>query len=477
MEYASVIGWTAAKIGLVMIVILTFAPVLIWAERRQSAMIQDRIGPHRAGIPSIFFKRISQGAVLVTFIVWVIVAAMWYVRSLPEITSGAFVSPDNPLVSGTKELIWWLLVAGAVGTPLIAIATGGLAFLYKGRDVTLIGLLHPLADAVKMIFKEDFVPAKADRLLFALAPIITLIPAVLAFAVIPFSDTLYLDVALETLPYGGAPTPDMMQSAVPIQVASLDIGILFIFAVAGTGVVGAAIGGYASDNKYSLMGGIRAAGQMVSYEVALGLTLVPCFMYYGTLRLDEIVSTQANETFLGFLPAWSIFHPIMWLPFILYVTASIAESKRIPFDLPEGESELVGGYFTEYSGMKFGMFFFAEFIEVIALAALAAAIFFGGWDTPFVEQSGIVLPGVWETEVWGITLSHRLDLPHFVVVLIQLGCFILKIAILIFMQLQIRWTLPRFRYDQIMSLCWKILLPLALLNVFLTGAFILWNPF
>jgi NADH-quinone oxidoreductase subunit H len=360
---------------------------------------------------------------------------------------------------------------------LIALATGGLAFVYKEKPVTLVGLLHPLADALKFIFKEDFVPAKADRLLFQLAPIITLVPAVLAFAVIPFSDTLYLDVALETLPYGGVPTPDMMQSAIPMQVASLDIGILFIFAVAGTGVVGAAIGGYASDNKFSLMGGIRAAGQMVSYEVALGLTLVPVFMYYGTLRLDVMVNQQANETFLGILPAWSIFHPIMWLPFILYVTASIAETKRIPFDLPEGESELVGGYFTEYSGMKFGMFFFAEFIEVIALAALAAAIFFGGWDTPFIEQSGIVLPGEWEYEIGGFMLTHRLDLPHVVVVLIQLACFIVKIAILIFMQLQIRWTLPRFRYDQIMALCWKVLLPLALLNVFLTGAFILWNPF
>jgi NADH-quinone oxidoreductase subunit H len=217
---------------------------------------------------------------------------------------------------------------------------------------------------------------------------------------------------------------------------------------------------------------------MVSYEVALGLTLVPCFMWYGTLRLDEMVLYQANQGILGgALPAWGIFYPIFWIPFILYITASIAETKRIPFDVPEGESELVGGYFTEYSGMKWGMFFMAEFIEVILLAALATTIFLGGWDVPFLTDSGIDLPGTWNYRAWdwlgGFPITDRTDLWHGAVILLQILTFLFKVAVLIFLQLQIRWTLPRFRYDQIMALCWKCLLPLALVNIMITGLVIL----
>jgi NADH-quinone oxidoreductase subunit H len=356
-----------------------FAPMLVWAERRQSAMMQDRIGPTRAG------------------------------------------------------------------------------FKVFGHEIRLLGLLHPLADALKFIWKEDFVPPRADKLLHALAPIIALIPPVAALAIIPFGDIFYPEFWLTTIPRDGS----IAGRAVDLQVASIDVGILFIFALAGTGVIGAAIAGYASDNKFSLLGGMRAASQLVSYEVALGLSLVPMFMIFGTLRLEEMVRWQTERTLFGLFPMWGIL--INPIAFILFLTASIAESKRIPFDVPEGESELVAGYFTEYSGFKFGMFFMGEFIEVTVLAMLVTTIFLGGWDVPFLFRSGF---GSYGGATW-------LALPHIVVVLLQFGSFLLKTVLVIFLQLQIRWTLPRFRYDQIMKLCWQGLLPATLLMIFVYGVGIL----
>jgi NADH-quinone oxidoreductase subunit H len=356
-----------------------FAPMLVWAERRQSAMMQDRIGPTRAGV-KVF-----------------------------------------------------------------------------GYEIRLAGLLHPLADALKFIWKEDFVPPRADKLLHALAPIIALIPPVAALAIIPFGDIFYPEFWLTTIPRDGS----IAGRAVDLQVASIDVGILFIFALAGTGVIGAAIAGYASDNKFSLLGGMRAASQLVSYEVALGLSLVPMFMIFGTLRLEEMVRWQTERTIFGLFPMWGLL--INPIAFILFLTASIAESKRIPFDVPEGESELVAGYFTEYSGFKFGMFFMGEFIEVTVLAMLVTTIFLGGWDVPFLFRSGF---GSYGGATW-------LALPHIVVVLLQFGSFLLKTVLVIFLQLQIRWTLPRFRYDQIMKLCWQGLLPATLLMIFVYGVGIL----
>ncbi len=361
---------TLAKIVFIMVIILTFAPILVWAERRQSAMIQDRIGPVRAGV-KIF-----------------------------------------------------------------------------GYNITLLGLLHPLADALKFIFKEDFVPPKADKFLHAIAPILVVATAILAFAVIPFAEPMYLEHLGQVLPEAAA----RAGVVIPMQVASINSGILFIFAVAGTGVAGAALAGYASDNKYSLIGGIRAAGQMVSYEVTLGLTIVGCFMVYNTLLLEDMVTWQREHV-------WGIVaQPVA---FILFMTCSIAETKRIPFDIPEGESEIVGGYLTEYSGMKFGMFFMGEFIEVVALAALATTLFFGGYDVPFLTSNGF--------NVFGMTAN----LPHVAVVGLQILTFVVKLAVMIWFQLMVRWTLPRFRYDQIMALCWKYILPLSLLNILVTGAIIL----
>jgi len=375
------VAWisTVLKIVFVLIIILSFAPVLIWAERRQSAMIQDRIGPHRAG------------------------------------------------------------------------------FKLFGKNITLLGLLHPLADALKFVWKEDFVPPKADKLLHSLAPIIALVPAISVFAVIPFGGYLFLDHALDVLQPGQL----LSGPAISLQVANINVGILYVFAIAGTGVVGAAIAGYSSDNKYALLGGIRAAGQMVSYEVTLGLALVGCFMVYDSLILQDMVEWQRVPRIGGEhgFSLWGIC--VQPLAFFLFFTAAIAESKRIPFDIPEAESELAAGYFTEYSGMKFGMFFMGEFVEVITSSALLATLFLGGYDLPFLEDHGFDFFG------------NIIGVPHALVIGLQVLTFVVKLIILIWLQLMIRWSLPRFRYDQIMALCWKLLLPLSLLNVLVTAVGIL----
>jgi len=247
----------------------------------------------------------------------------------------------------------------------------------------------------------------------------------------------------------------VMGTTIPLQVANLNVGILYIFAIAGTGIVGAAIAGYSSDNKYSLLGGLRAASQMVSYEVTLGLTLVGCFMVYGTLLLDGMVQWQVDHV-------WGVF--IQPLGFILFFFAAIAEMKRVPFDAPEGESEIVAGYFLEYSGFKFGMFMTGEFLEHIVSGSLIAVLFFGGYDVPFLHSDGFHFAEV---------IGYDIQLPHVVVVLIGVGSFLLKTFIFVFLFLQVRWTLPRFRYDQIMQLCWKIILPLSLANILITGVVIL----
>jgi NADH-quinone oxidoreductase subunit H len=368
------VGALTAKLVFILAVVLLFSPVLVWADRRQSAMIQDRVGPNRAGIP---------------------------------------------LPGGKSFAVW--------------------------------GLLHPLADALKFMWKEDFIPPKADKVLHALAPIISVVPTIAAFAVIPFGDTIYLSHLSEVLPSSPEGT------GIPWQVASLNIGILYVFAVQGTGVVGAALAGYASDNKYSLLGGLRAAGQMVSYEVTLGLSLVGCIMLYNTLLIDDMVRWQVDRGILG----WGIFRQP--LAFILFYAGSIAETKRIPFDIPEGESELAGGYFTEYSGMKFGMFMMGEYIAMVVSCALLTALFFGGWDLPFVARDGIHI------------LNFDLFMPHWAVTVLYILTFLVKTIILLWLTLMIRWSLPRFRYDQVMKMCWRYMLPLSLLNIFVTGMVILFT--
>ncbi len=468
-----------AKILFIVVVVVgAFAPMLVWAERRQSAMIQDRVGPHRAHIQLpkalVGFFKFSLKPLRAGFFVFMLLGGLaTAMLALMWMTGWDLGVP-------AEDLYISLPVFGVLAVLMLLGHKVNKGYVDNGGKLALIGLLHPLADAVKMIFKEDFVPPKADKFLFSIAPIITVIPAILAFAVIPFADTFYLECLTDVVPRAtDLAHPSMcdgsgtgLATAIPMQVASLDVGILFIFAVAGTGVIGAAVGGYASDNKYSLMGGLRAASQMVSYEVALGLTVVPCFMIYDSLRLEDMAMWQHNHGI------WGVFIPPLFFAFILYTFAAIAETKRVPFDLPEGESELVGGYLTEYSGMKFGLFFTGEFIEVVALAALATVLFFGGWDVPFLYRSGFDLPGTWEVAIpmtdW--IFQDFIALQHWAVLAIELVFFLLKIVVFIWLQLMVRWTLPRFRYDQVMKLCWKGLLPLALLNILFTGILVLlWN--
>ncbi len=359
---------TVIKLVLFLVAILVAGAMLVWVERRLSAMVQDRIGPNRANV--------------------------------------------GPL------RLW--------------------------------GLVHVAADGMKMMSKEDFIPRRADRLLHSLAPVIAFLPVAVTLAVIPFGPWLDLD-ALWSVNRSG--TEIAGPAVVALQVASVDIGLLFVLAIAGTGVVGAVLAGASADNRFALLGALRAASQMISYEVTLGLTLVGCILVYGSLRIEEMVLWQHAH-------AWGVV--VQPLAFVLFLAAGIAETKRPPFDLPEGESELAAGYFLEYSGMKFAMFYLGEFIEVVILACLLAVFFFGGWDVPFVYADGI--------RVWLPVLGVKsIELPHLAVVLIQTTGFGLKVVGLVFLQMMIRWTVPRFRYDQLMDLGWKIILPLALANVVATA--------
>jgi NADH-quinone oxidoreductase subunit H len=237
----------------------------------------------------------------------------------------------------------------------------------------------------------------------------------------------------------------------------LNVGILYVFALAGQGIVGAAIAGASSDNKFSLMGGLRAASQMVSYEVTIGLSLVGAMMLYGTVRLDDMVRWQGEY-------AWGVF--VQPVAFFVFFAASVAENKRIPFDLPEAESELVSGYFTEYSGMKFGMFYFAEYMEVATSSMILVTIFLGGWQLPWLHRDGLTI-------AFGSATLFHLVMPHIWVTIFQVGAFFTKVLFVCWLQAFVRWSLPRFRYDQLMTLGWKVLLPASLANIFATGVLIL----
>ncbi|HEU0168672.1 MAG TPA: NADH-quinone oxidoreductase subunit NuoH [Chloroflexota bacterium] len=276
--------------------------------------------------------------------------------------------------------------------------------------VGVSGLLQPLADAIKLFFKEDIRPTRADWILFPLAPAISLFAALAAFAVIPVGPVL--NVAGVTMPYG---------------IANVSVGLLYLIGVSSLGVYGLVLGGWASGSKYSLIGGLRAAAQVVSYELILGMALVSVAVVAGTLSLNGIVNQQA-----GHIP----FFILQPLAFLLYLVAAVAETNRAPFDLPEADTELVAGYHTEYGGMRFAMFFIAEYINVITVSALAATMFFAGW-------SGPILPG-----------------PHWLFI---------KMLVFLFLFVWLRATLPRLRYDQLMRLCWSVLLPLALINLLATA--------
>ncbi len=367
---------------IVLVVVAAFAPIITWVERKQSAVMQDRIGANRADI-------------------------------------------------------------------------GG---------ITVLGLLHPLADVLKLLTKEDFVPAGANRFLHALAPIIAAIPAIIGFAVIPYGATY-------TFP-GSEP--------ITLVAADLDWGLLYIFAVGSLATYGAVLAGWSSNNNWAMLGSLRASAQMISYEVTMGLSVVGVFMVFQTLRLTTMAEAQ-DTTFRLFcfleafgvvkdigwlgilkLPNWGIF--LQPLGFVMFLTCVMAENKRPPFDTPEGESEIIAGYHMEYSGMRFGLFYMSEFIEVVVIGGLITAVFLGGWAVPFLSK---------DTIIGSLSPHMGVGLATALCMILHVVTFLIKVVIMIFVQMQIRWTLPRFRYDQVMDLCWKIILPLSLVNIFVTGAVIL----
>ncbi|HVH28978.1 MAG TPA: NADH-quinone oxidoreductase subunit NuoH [Vicinamibacterales bacterium] len=289
------------------------------------------------------------------------------------------------------------------------------------------GLLQPLADVVKLMFKEELRPKAADAFLFALAPIISATCAFAAFAVVPFG--------AETTLFG------LLDEPMPLQVADVNVAILVILAVSSMSVYGIVLAGWSSNSKYSLLGGLRASAQMISYELSLGLALGSILLVGNSLSLTEIVERQSGAWF-GIIPRWFVF--VQPIAFAIYMLSGIAETNRAPFDFPEAEQELVAGYHTEYSSMSFAMFFLAEYINMVTVAAVATNLFLGGWHGPFLPES---LGWMW---------------------------FLLKVSAILFFYVWMRWTLPRYRYDQLMDFGWKVLLPLAVVNLLATAAGVLY---
>jgi len=461
----------ALKMGFILsIALLFFAPVFVLFERRQSAMVQDRIGPMMGGVKMPRF--VIDGIPMLQLGAYGVAVASAG-ASLASLIAILFGHGDDAAM-GILPFAWSTQLLLALPAAVVhAVAGKILPFLFHHDRLTLFGGLHALFDAIKAFTKEDIIPPKADKFLYSMAPILAMIPAFALSAVIPFGPDLHLDYLFESLPQEGV----ISGTTIQLQVASLNVGILYIFAIGGIGIIAAAVAGYSSDNKFALLGGIRAASQMVSYEVTLGLSLVGCFMLYGSLRLEDMVTWQSTSSFLWVLPGWGVFfQPIAC---IMFFFSTIAEYKRIPFDAPEGESELVAGYFLEYSSGKWLMFMIAEFLEVAVSSMLIATLFFGGWDIPGLDRSGWTAFG-YRFDLTNTSWAFITDVAnsHLFVTVISIGAFVLKALILGIISIQVRWTLPRFRYDQIMALCWKLFLPLSLLNVLVTGvAILLWDTF
>jgi NADH-quinone oxidoreductase subunit H len=322
-----------------------------------------------------------------------------------------------------------VIVFGIVLTVLAYLALferkilGWIQLRYGPNRVGPWGLLQPLADLLKFLFKEDVRPTTPNPILFSLAPILSLVPALMTYAVIPFGDRI-----------------ELFGREITLYITSVNVGVLYLFALSGLGVYGIVLAGWASNSKYSLLGGLRSAAQMISYELALTLSVVGVLIQAGSLDLVEIVRAQSG-TYFGIIPRWHVF----WyqpLGFLIFFIAAVAETNRVPFDLPEAETELVAGYHTEYSATKFAMFYVAEYANILAVSALATTLFLGGWNGPGVER--VPLLGVFY--------------------------FGAKTAVFLFIYIWLRATLPRFRYDQLMRFGWKVLLPLAFANIVFSSA-------
>jgi len=289
------------------------------------------------------------------------------------------------------------------------------------------GVLQPFADVIKLLFKEQLKPKAADTALFAIAPIVSTAAAFAAFSVVPFGT--------EVNPFG------LLDRPIPLEITDVNVAVLVIFAITSMGIYGIVLAGWSSNSKYSLLGGLRSSAQMISYELSYGLSLASVLVIGNSLSLTEIVNAQGG-TWLGFIPRWFVF--LQPVGFLVYMTAGIAETNRAPFDFPEAEQELVAGYHTEYSSMTFAMFFMAEYINMVTVSAVATDLFLGGWHGPFLPES------------WGWIW------------------FLLKVLAILFFYVWMRWTLPRYRYDQLMRFGWKVLLPIAVINLLVTAAGVLY---
>ena len=385
MDLAAQLPWfliftsLAKTISLIFLVVLPMVSYTVYAERRVSALIQDRVGPNRTGFP---------------------------------LTLLGFKKDFSPFLGGLGQ---------------------------------------PVADAVKFLLKEDFVPAHVNTVYFWIAPTLAMMPAIITLAAIPFGSELF---------------------GVKMVVADINVGLLFMFAISSIGVYGIVLAGWSSNSKYPFLGGIRSSSQMISYELCMGLSAVPVLLIAGSTNLGKIVDYQVAKGWLilpitAGWPGWTAI--LLWVPvviaFITFTISMFAETNRLPFDLPESETELVAGYHTEYSSMKFALFFLGEYTAMIAGSALIVVLFFGGWHLPFIPymKDGVMTGGFeflhgnpewfWKA-VWG---------------LVNITAFFGKVAVLLFVFIWVRWTLPRFRYDQLMKLGWLYLFEIALVNIFLTA--------
>jgi len=339
-----------------------------------------------------------------------------------------YINPNNVAHLGLIVVVFNLLVLSAAF--MVWLERKVCAYIQDRvgpNRVGYEGALQPFADVIKLLFKEELRPKAADALLFAIAPIISACAAFSAFAVVPFGT--------QTTLFGLLPEP------LPLEVTDVNVAVLVVFAITSMGIYGIVIAGWSSNSKYSLLGGLRSSAQMISYELSYGLALAAVIMLAGSLSLRDIVMAQSG-TWLGFIPRWYVF--LQPLGFLIYMTAGVAETNRAPFDFPEAEQELVAGYHTEYSSMSFAMFFLAEYVNMVTVSAVATSLYLGGWLGP-------ILPD-WLQWVW----------------------FLLKVFLLLFFYVWMRWTLPRYRYDQLMAFGWKILLPLSVVNLLVTAAGVLY---
>ncbi|WP_193214874.1 complex I subunit 1/NuoH family protein [Luteolibacter marinus] len=376
MDLATLLIILAKVIGLTFMVVLPLVPISVYFERRFSAIIQDRVGPNRVGVP--------------------------------------------------------------------------LTLLGAKKDFSFFGLIQPMADGLKLFLKEDFTPSHVRKAFYWLAPALTVVPSLVTVCVVPFGSDLVVNGEHHKL-----------------VIADLDVGPLFIFAISSLTVYGITLAGWSSNSKFPFIGGVRSTAQMISYEIALGLSIVPVLLYYGDLNLSNIVQKQADNGWL-LLPLWGASAPwnnggdytawLFWIPamiaFVIFTTSVFAETNRMPFDLPECETELVGGYHTEYSSMKFAMFFMGEYAAMVIGSALVVTLFLGGWSLGFGIDAAIS-----DVTVFGVGIGG----------LIHMAIFMAKVVAFILFFILVRWTVPRFRYDQLMRLGWVIFFEAALINVFLAA--------